>query len=67
MTTAPPIKGPWIHARPLPPIGLAYIAAALEKNGFQVEIIDNYLLEKTAEELKLEIRKKGSRISGYNM
>jgi hypothetical protein len=30
----------------LPPLGLAYIAAALEKNGFQVEIYDNYLLER---------------------
>ena len=64
MTTAPPIKGPWIHARPLPPIGLAYIAAALEKNGFQVEIIDNYLLEKTAEELKLEIKKRAPELVG---
>ena len=64
MTTAPPIKGPWIHARPLPPIGLAYVAAALEKNGFQVEIIDNYLLEKTAEELKLEIKKKAPELVG---
>ena len=45
MTTAPPLKSPWGMAGKLPPLGLAYVAAALEKNGFHVEILDNYLLE----------------------
>jgi anaerobic magnesium-protoporphyrin IX monomethyl ester cyclase len=64
MTTAPPIKGPWIHGRRFLPIGLAYVAAALEKNGFQVEILDNYLLEKPIEEVKLEIKRLNPEIVG---
>ena len=64
MSTAPPIKGPWIHARRFPPIGLTYVAAALEKEGFQVEIIDNYLLEKPIDALKLEVKKLAPEIVG---
>jgi anaerobic magnesium-protoporphyrin IX monomethyl ester cyclase len=64
MTTAPPVKGPWIHARRLLPIGLAYVAAALEKSGFQVEILDNYLLEKPIDEVKLEIKRLSPEIVG---
>ena len=51
MTTAPPKKAPWYHGRGLPPLGLAYIAASLEKAGFEVEILDNYLLNKPLEEI----------------
>jgi len=64
MTTAPPAKGPWIHGRRFLPIGLAYVAAALEKNGFQVEMLDNYLLEKPIEEVKLEIKRTNPEIVG---
>jgi len=64
MTTAPPIKGPWIHGRRLLPIGLAYVAAALEKSGFQVEILDNYLLEKPIDDVKLEIKRLNPEIVG---
>ncbi len=49
MTTAPPEKSPWGMAGKLPPLGLAYVAAVLEKNGFSVEIYDNYLLERPIE------------------
>ncbi len=45
MTTMLPEKSPWGMAGKLAPLGLAYIAAALEKKGFSVEIYDNYLLE----------------------
>jgi radical SAM superfamily enzyme YgiQ (UPF0313 family) len=48
----------------LPPLGLAYIAAALEKNGFQVEIYDNYLLERPIEEVKSEVKKRSPEIVG---
>jgi magnesium-protoporphyrin IX monomethyl ester (oxidative) cyclase len=48
----------------LPPLGLAYVAAALEKNGFHVEILDNYLLERPIEEVKLEVRKRAPEIVG---
>ena len=64
MTTAPPAKGPWIHGRRFLPIGLAYVAAALEKSGFQVEMLDNYLLEKPIEEVKLKIKRLNPEIVG---
>lgn len=48
----------------LPPLGLAYVAAALEKNDFHVEILDNYLLERPIEEVKLEVRKRAPEIVG---
>jgi anaerobic magnesium-protoporphyrin IX monomethyl ester cyclase len=64
MTTAPPIKGPWIHGRRFQPIGLAYVAAALEKSEFQVEMLDNYLLEKPIDEVKLMIKRLRPEIVG---
>jgi anaerobic magnesium-protoporphyrin IX monomethyl ester cyclase len=36
----------------IPPLGLAYVAAALEKAGFHVDIVDNYLLEKPVDYIK---------------
>jgi radical SAM superfamily enzyme YgiQ (UPF0313 family) len=64
MTTSPPEKAPWIHGRKLPPLGIAYVAAALEKAGFQVQIIDNYLLEKPLDQVKLEIKRLHPEIVG---
>ena len=57
MTTAPPVKSPWGVPARLPPLGLAYVAAALEKAGFQVEIFDNYQLKKPIDYVKLEIKR----------
>jgi len=64
MTTAPPEKGPWIHGRRFLPIGLAYVAAALEKSGFQVEMFDNYLLETPIDEVKHELKRRNPEIVG---
>ncbi|MGA3112528.1 MAG: radical SAM protein [Candidatus Bathyarchaeia archaeon] len=64
MTTAPPEKSPWGMPGKLPPLGLAYIGAALEKNAFQVEIYDNYLLERPIDEVKSEIKKRSPEIVG---
>ncbi|MCW4019474.1 MAG: B12-binding domain-containing radical SAM protein [Candidatus Bathyarchaeota archaeon] len=64
ITTAPPAKSPWGMAGRLPPLGLAYVAAALEKYGFEVEIFDNYLLERPIEEVKTEISKRAPEIVG---
>jgi anaerobic magnesium-protoporphyrin IX monomethyl ester cyclase len=64
MTTAPPEKSPWGMAGKLPPLGLAYVAAALEKSGYPVEIYDNYLLERPIEEVKAEIKKREPKIVG---
>jgi anaerobic magnesium-protoporphyrin IX monomethyl ester cyclase len=64
MTPHPPTKGPWIHGRRYVPIGIAYVAAVLEKNGFQVQILDNYLLEKSIGEIKVEVKKLNPEIVG---
>jgi len=64
MTTAPPEKGPWIHGRRFLPLGLAYVAAALEKAEFQVNILDNYLLEKPIDQVKLELERLRPEIVG---
>lgn len=64
MTTAPPIKSPWGLSRRLPPLGLAYVAAALEKAAFQAEILDNYLLKKPIDHVKLEIKRLTPEIVG---
>lgn len=56
MTTAPPITSPWGEPGKLPPLGLAYVGAALEKSDYQVEILDNYHLKKPIEQVKLEIK-----------
>ena len=51
MTTAPPLNSPWGVPGKLPPLGLAYVGAALEKADFQVEILDNYNLKKPIEQV----------------
>ncbi len=52
MTTAPPENAPWYLGRKFPPLGLAYVAASLEKAGYQVQILDNYLLKKPIDDVK---------------
>jgi len=64
MTTAPPSNAPWSLGRKLPPLGLAYVAAALEKNSFKVEVFDNYLLKKPIGEVKQEIKRLRPEIVG---
>jgi radical SAM superfamily enzyme YgiQ (UPF0313 family) len=64
MTPAPPEKSPWGTPGKLPPLGLAYVAVALEQNGHRVQVYDNYLLERTIQEVKLEVRKQSPEIVG---
>ena len=64
MTTAPPIKSPWGVPARVPPLGLAYVAAALEKAGFQVSIFDNYQLGKPIDYVKVEIKRLDPEIVG---
>ena len=52
MTTAPPSNAPWYLGKKLPPLGLAYVAASLEKANYKVEMLDNYLLKKPTNEIK---------------
>ncbi len=64
MTTAPPENGAWYLGKRLPPIGLMYVASALEKAGFQVQMLDNYLMKKSTEEVKELITKINPHIVG---
>ena len=64
MTTAPPEKSPWGIANRVPPLGLAFVAAALEKDGFQVEMLDNYLLNKPIGDVKQTVRRLSPEIVG---
>ncbi|MFB3888094.1 MAG: radical SAM protein [Candidatus Bathyarchaeia archaeon] len=64
MTTAPPENAPWYLGRKFPPLGLAYVAAALEKTGFQVQVLDNYLLKKPIDEVKQLVRQLNPEIVG---
>jgi len=57
MTTSPSEKDTWYHGKRLPPIGLMYVAAALEKAGFTVQMLDNYLMKEPAQEVKELITK----------
>jgi anaerobic magnesium-protoporphyrin IX monomethyl ester cyclase len=52
MTTAPPSNAPWYQGKMLPPLGLSYVAGAVEKAGFRVEMLDNYMLNKPIDEVK---------------
>jgi anaerobic magnesium-protoporphyrin IX monomethyl ester cyclase len=64
MTTAPPENGAWYLGKRLPPIGLMYVAAALEKAGFKVQMLDNYLMKKSTEEIKQLITQVNPEIVG---
>jgi len=64
MTTAPPPHSPWGLSGRLPPLGLSFVAASLEKADFQVQIIDNYNIRKPIEEVKKEIERLAPEIVG---
>jgi anaerobic magnesium-protoporphyrin IX monomethyl ester cyclase len=64
MTTAPPENSPWSVPMRLPPLGLSYVAAALEKAGFNVEMLDNYLLKKPISNVQQMVKKLDPEIVG---
>jgi anaerobic magnesium-protoporphyrin IX monomethyl ester cyclase len=64
MTTAPPSNAPWYQGKKLPPLGLSYVAASLEKAAFQVEMLDNYMLNKSIEEVKQLVQRLSPEIVG---
>jgi len=64
MTTAPPENSAWYLGKRLPPIGLMYVAAALEKAGFDVQMLDNYLMKKPVSELKQLVTSLNPKIVG---
>jgi len=66
MTTAPPVKSPWGVPARIPPLGLAYVAASLEKAGFQVEMLDNYQLNEPIDYVKQAIQRLAPKIVGIS-
>ena len=48
----PPRRGMWDIGLGVPPMGLAYIAASLRKNGYSVQILDAYVLGWTWKQLQ---------------
>ena len=64
MTTAPAENAAWFLGKRLPPIGLMYIASTLEKAGYNVHILDNYLMKKPVEEIKQLIGSLNPQIVG---
>jgi anaerobic magnesium-protoporphyrin IX monomethyl ester cyclase len=64
MTTAPPENAPWYLGRKFPPLGLSYVAASLEKAGFQVQMLDNYLQKKSISEVKQLVKQLNPEMVG---
>jgi radical SAM superfamily enzyme YgiQ (UPF0313 family) len=64
MTTAPPSNAPWFHGKRLPPLGLMYIAAALEQAGHEVRMLDNYLMQQSIQEVQQLVLKLQPTIVG---
>src|SRR3972149_10566754 len=64
MSTAPPSNAPWYQGKKLPPLGLSYVAASLEKAGFQVQMLDNYMLNKPIDEVKQLVARLNPEIVG---
>ena len=64
MTTDPPKESPWGLGRRFPPLGLSYVAGALVKAGYKVEMLDNYLLKKPIGEVKEIIKRLSPQIVG---
>jgi radical SAM superfamily enzyme YgiQ (UPF0313 family) len=48
----------------LPPLGLSYVAGALEKAGFEVQMLDNYQMRTTIDFVKQEVQKRQPAIVG---
>ncbi|MCJ7713635.1 B12-binding domain-containing radical SAM protein, partial [Candidatus Bathyarchaeota archaeon] len=64
MTTAPPENSPWSKPIRLPPLGLLFVAGSLEKSGFKVKLLDNYLFKKTNDELKKLVKSLNPQLVG---
>ncbi len=65
ITLVNPPYPPGAHQHPpFIPLGLGYIAAVLEKNGFTVDVIDCQALKLTQEDFKTEIQKRQPTIVG---
>ena len=64
MTTIPPENSPWGVPAKLPPLGLAYVGGALEKAGFEVQILDNYQLRTTLDFVRQEVQRLKPEIVG---
>ncbi|MEI6831374.1 MAG: radical SAM protein [Candidatus Omnitrophota bacterium] len=52
---------------PAPPVGIAYIAAVLQNNGFKVKVIDQFGNKMSNDALVAEIEKEQPRIVGFSV
>ena len=52
----PPLLEKVAHHPLFPPLGLAYMAAVLEQNGFEVKIIDSPVLDFDHQKIKAELQ-----------
>jgi anaerobic magnesium-protoporphyrin IX monomethyl ester cyclase len=57
-------ESPWYTKQPVPPVGLMYVAAVLEKEGYEVKIVDAYLERLSQIELSKRIIKQDPDIVG---
>lgn len=64
MTTAPPLHSPWGISGRLPPLGLSFVAASLEKADFKVQMLDNYNIRKPLKQIKEQVRRLKPEIVG---
>jgi radical SAM superfamily enzyme YgiQ (UPF0313 family) len=64
MTTAPPENSPWSTPIRVPPLGLSFVAASLEKAGYKVKLLDNYNENKSISELQKILKKLNPSIVG---
>ncbi len=64
MTSAPSENAPWYLGRKFPPLGLSYVASALEKAGFEVQVLDNYLQKKPLSEVQQIVKQVSPQLVG---
>jgi len=60
------IYPPYTYPKKSPPIGLGYIAAVLEKDGYSVKIIDMSALDMGYEDLERQVRKAEPKLAGIS-
>ena len=62
----PPRRNAWDISLNIPPLGLAYIAAAARNKGYLVEILDCYALRWSWERFEREIKKRNVDVIGFS-
>lgn len=66
MTDVLLIYPPYTYPKKSPPLGLGYIAAVLEKDGYSVKIIDMSALDMGYEDLQRQVKKAKPKLAGIS-